>query len=190
VELQFDRGKTISGSVVDPDGKPATGVVAHGLAAIFVRPQTLADGKFTAAALDPRRPRTVVFVDAARKLCGDVCLTGNEKSPPVVRLQRWITATGQVFDSDGRWCPDVTVLPSIHRPGINLYSGYRFAVEGIEGKTDSRGRFRFELPLANVDFGIAFVRNGRPVWSAKGITVGSVRPGETLNFGDITIRKE
>lgn len=87
LEMQFDPGKTVSGKVIDPDGKPAAGVVAQGLEDVYCFPRALKYGKFTVLALDPSRPRTVTFEDEFSKLSATVQLTGEEKQPLVVKLQ-------------------------------------------------------------------------------------------------------
>src|SRR5439155_9533092 len=58
LELQFGPGRTVTGRVVDPDGKPLPGVTAAGLTATYDRPLTLKEATFTAVALDPEQPRT------------------------------------------------------------------------------------------------------------------------------------
>src|SRR5262249_17876121 len=67
-------GRTLTGSVVGPDGQPLPGVLAAGMTAVMPaaryqtrlleRPpyQKLEAATFTASGLNPRQPRTLVFV--------------------------------------------------------------------------------------------------------------------------------
>src|SRR5262249_37750364 len=87
VDLQFDPGKSVTGKVFGPDGKPLSGVQAHGLGAVWDRPTLLQDETFTAFALDPDHPRMLVFLHRERRLFAAITLAGNEKAPVEGKLQ-------------------------------------------------------------------------------------------------------
>jgi RNA polymerase sigma factor (sigma-70 family) len=183
LELQFDPGRSVSGKVVGPDGKPAAGVVAHGLTAAYSRPETLPDGSFTASALDSALPRTLVFVDGERKLSGAVRLTGDEKTPPVVKLQAWAVVTGCIVDADGKPRPGIEVSQFVTEGDLN--SLYRSAVQGIEARTDATGRFRLDVPFGGVEFRLSLARKGSFIPFAGNPGAIKVPPGETKELGDI-----
>jgi RNA polymerase sigma factor (sigma-70 family) len=189
VVLQFERGRSVSGTVVGPDAKPAPGVVAHGLETVRLRPMTLADASFTAVALDPRRPRLVAFVDTARKLAGATRLGGDEKEPQVVKLQPWSAITGRVVDGAGKPFPGV-LLQQIARHSI-VDSNYYSAIKDIEATTDAAGRFRLDVPFGG---GVAQLivpsHDGKTLGLFRGLPGLDLAPGEVREVGDIALRAE
>jgi hypothetical protein len=186
LDLRLDRGKAVSGKVFDPDGKPATGVVAHGLTPESFRSLALTDGSFTAVALEPKHPRGVVFIDTARKLAGAIRLRGDERGSPVVKLQAWSAVTGRVVDADGKPCPGIRMKLLALHPYLN--SGYYPAIEWIEAKTDATGRFRLDVPIGNMSKLLRPYRNGKGLQTIKELPDLNVQPGEVREVGDIAVR--
>jgi RNA polymerase sigma factor (sigma-70 family) len=188
VELQFDPGRPVSGKVVDPDGKPAAGIVAYGLTAEYSHPATLKDGTFTAVGLEPAQPRTVVFADAARKLSGAVRLRGDEKEPPIVKLQAWAAVTGRVVDAGGSPCAGLVVSHTVAEG--DGYARYQLAKNGLEAKTGTDGAFQLDIPFAGVAFRLGFQSSGQVIETPKALDGLKVLPGETKDLGEITIKSE
>jgi RNA polymerase sigma factor (sigma-70 family) len=186
VEMQFDPGSIVAGNVVGPDGKPAAGVVAHGLTAAYSTPEKLEGASFTAFALDPDHPRTLAFVDAGRKLAGSVRLTGEEKTPVVVKLQPWAAITGRVVDADGQARAGVRVSQSLTEG--DLYSRYHGAIRDVNATTDAAGRFRLDVPFGNLAFRITLRWKGPYVPTADKVGELKVPPGETKEVGDIELK--
>ena len=98
-DIELDPGQKLTGTLVGPDGKPATGVVAVGLIGASTR-----DGKgvsidpiagsFSVTGLDAERegPRTLVFLQKERGWIGRAALRGDEPTPVQVQLDRWASA--------------------------------------------------------------------------------------------------
>jgi RNA polymerase sigma factor (sigma-70 family) len=189
VVLQFERGRSVSGTVVGPDAKPAPGVVAHGLETVRFRPRTLAGASFRAVALDPRRPRLVAFVDAARKLAGATRLRGDEKEPPVVKLQPWAAISGRVVDGAGKPFPGVLLKQMARHASVD--SNYHWVVRDVEATTDAAGRFRLDVPFGG---GIAQLlvpsHDGKNLGSIRGLPNLDLAPGEVREVGDVTLKSE
>jgi RNA polymerase sigma factor (sigma-70 family) len=190
VVLQFEHGRSVSGTVVGPDGKPAPGVVAHGLETVRFRPRTLADASFTAVALDPRRPRVVTFVDTARKLAGATRLRGDEKEPPVVKLQPWAAITGRVVDGAGKPFSGV-LLEQMTARHANTDYNYQWAIRDAEATTDAAGRFRLDVPFGG---GVAQLlvpsHDGKALGLIRGLPNLDLSPGEVREVGDIALKSE
>jgi RNA polymerase sigma factor (sigma-70 family) len=134
-DIELDPGRKIVGTLMGPDGKPATGVSAYGLLGTSTR-----DGKgvsidpvagsFSVEALDPERdpPRTILFVQNDCGLIGRAALRGDEPKPVPVRLGRWASASGRLVDKDGKPHRDATL---------------RFRAESfptLQPLTDAKGR--------------------------------------------------
>jgi RNA polymerase sigma factor (sigma-70 family) len=149
LDLQVDPGRTITATVVDPDGKPVSGTKAAGISDLFSSTEYPQDAPtFEIHGLDPSKPRRVIVSHSERKLLGSVYLKGNESGPLTIRLQPWGTITGRIIDDDGKprgglWLssaggsyperPDVQgILPEgNHNAGIRIGSDGRFRVEGL-----------------------------------------------------------
>src|SRR5439155_13337555 len=87
VDMQFDPGRSVTGSIVGPDGAPVPGCHISGLMAAYGARKTLSDASFTAAALDSERPRTIAAATPDRKLAGAIKVSGTETKPPVIKLE-------------------------------------------------------------------------------------------------------
>ncbi len=150
-DFTFDRGRTLAGVVVDPDGKPLSGVRVFGLTALGGA-KTLADSSFKASALNPAEPRLLVFVHKERRLVGHVLLHADAKKPLTVRLQPAAVLTGRLLDPDGKPLAGVTVSASYR------VNEARWSAEDVAGKqpilTDAKGRFRIEGMFAGLTFSL------------------------------------
>ncbi len=89
-EITLDPGRTLTGTVVGPDGNPLTGVSAWGLTAAFglydldLGPPTLRTANFSAMGLDDRYPRYLLFWHKEKGLGKAVLVWGDERSPLTV----------------------------------------------------------------------------------------------------------
>jgi RNA polymerase sigma factor (sigma-70 family) len=180
-DIELDRGKKVTGTVVDPDGKPLAGAKALGLTALGGGAVSLKDGSFTAQALNPARPRTVAFVHKERKLAGHVALRGNEREPVTVKLEPWGTVTGRALDEEGRPLADAEFHVSYHANSIR----WLFEVERPTARTDRDGRFRVEGLFPGVSFAIGFVKRGTIHDAGDDYRKLSAKPGQTNDIGDV-----
>jgi hypothetical protein len=189
VTIKFDRGKSVSGTVVGADGQPATGVTAYQLEACYSFPQPLKDGKFTAIALEADHPRTVLFVDAAKKLSATATLKGDEKDV-TVKLQPWGNIGGRLLDAEGKPVVGAGVSASarhdLQHVSLNSVLNDRPVL------TDADGKFTLPVPSGDLRYALSFsVKNKFQDTGfdpkAKGHTV---KPGETTDVGDKKVRGE
>jgi hypothetical protein len=148
VTLQFDRGKTATGTVVGPDGKAVAGVKGYGLTACSPQAQPLTGGRFTAFALDPDRPRTVLFVDAEKKLAAAVPLKGDEKDV-TVKLEPWGKVSGRLLNADGKPVAGARVRVFVLEGA--KYPANAEVVRELTTTTATDGTFALDLPVAPVE---------------------------------------
>ena len=181
----FDRGRTRMGSVLDPEGKPLTGVRVRGLAALGDA-ETLAGSSFKAIALNPAQPRTIFLIHKKRKLMGRIRLSGDEKEPVTVRLQPCVVLTGRVLDENGKPSPGVLV-----RVSYRLNTG-RGLVEDAAGdqpiQTDAGGRFRVEGIFPDLKFGLD-LRKGSDFFSTDEKYQELTVSAGTKDLGDIIAKR-
>jgi hypothetical protein len=186
LEMQFDPGRTVRGTVIDPDGKSASGVVAYGLSVTNPRPEVLRGGTFSTTVPDLGDPRTVVFVDPVRKLSGVAQLSFAETDPPVVRLQKWSAVTGRVVGVDGKPLAGVEVAHNVAKS--DAHSGYQRVMDAVTARTGVDGRFRLDVPFGRVAFRLDFQHNYQVAGAIKPPDPPKVAPGETRDLGDIAVQ--
>jgi RNA polymerase sigma factor (sigma-70 family) len=156
-DIALDPGRTLDGTVLGPNGSPLGGAFAAGLtdaaSPVHGSPPkvTLRTPAFTAVALDPRRPRSLVFWQEEKKLARAVLVRGDEPGPLKVRLEPLGTVTGLLRNAEGKPAAGVRVevryssgqkralpdelgegIPGISKPALTLPAG----------TTDAEGRFR------------------------------------------------
>jgi hypothetical protein len=190
-DIKLDPGRKIVGSLVGPDGKPATGVSAYGLLGASTRDGAgigidLVAGSFSVEGLDPEReaPRTILFVQKERGLIGRAVLPGDESGPVQVRLDRWASVTGRLVDKEGKPRRDVTLrqrASSFPSPQL-LTDAKGHSAPDSEGKpwphpsqTDNEGRFRIDGLAPGLAYELVFVT---PV-KKEVFMVGEARTVET-----------
>jgi RNA polymerase sigma factor (sigma-70 family) len=187
LELQFDTGRSVSGTVVDPEGKPLAGCTVYGLRATWDRLETLKEAAFTAIALDPELPRTAAFLHKGRKLAGVIKLTGAETTAPTAKLQPCGAVTGRVRDEEGRPVNGAKVMLYYRDRKVSAIASIR-PTGGIALDTDRDGRFRIELVVPGQEFGISFQQKGRFLDTGNKYNKLTITPGEAKDLGDIPTR--
>jgi len=170
------RALAVGGKVVDPDGKPLMGVVAHGLTpewAYFSEP--LKDDTFAVRGFNPRRPRNLVFTHAARKLGAFVTVAGERKEPLVVKLEPFGSVVGRILDEDGQ--PAAGTM-------VRLDCEHLYYERGPRVKTDREGRFRIEGLVPGQRYQ---ARLGLPPFGKYLGTPFRIKPSENRNLGEIKL---
>lgn len=189
VTITFDRGQTATGKVVDADGKPATGVTAYQLTACYSYPEKIKDGTFTAVALEADHPRTLLFVDEAKKLAGSVELKGGEKDV-TVKLEAWGTISGRVLDADGK--PLAGAKVTAYVKNSTRYAAFMAVVQQRTAATDADGKFTLDVPAGGVDYLLGFSRKNQylDVGAGRDPKGHTVKPGATTDVGDVKVKGE
>ncbi len=183
-DVQLDRGKTLSGKVVGPDGQPVSGAKASGLVA-FGGTKVLADDTFTAVGLNPNQTRRLAFAHAGRKLAGSITVRGDEAGPVTVRLQAMATLSGRLLDEDGKPLADAQVSLAYADYASRAVSGYSGRPTPGGVKTDADGRFVVRDVLPDLPFALVFRKGGHFRDTGERFRKLSLAPAETKDMGDI-----
>jgi RNA polymerase sigma factor (sigma-70 family) len=183
-DLLLDPGRSVSGTVVDPDGKPIGWVQITGLDRFRLADQSVqGSGDFTVRGLPSGRYR-LDFVHKGRKVAAFLPLTGDEQSGLMVKLQPWGTLTGRIVDEAGRPRTSVQLFSTIAEKS----DPERGALEGNSIPVDSSGRFRIEGLVPGVKYdALATDMNTVTGIALDGVQVKS---GETKDLGDVKILVE
>ena len=204
-DLTVDPGRSLTGTVVDPDGGPLDGVTVFGLDPLqFDGPGRAVDRIFTARALDPGDPRRVFFHHEGRRLAGHVDLTGDEIGPVVARLEPCATVVGRFVNGAGRPVAKVHLYRTYDDPDgaphVDFPPGRRVQSEAerrrIAGESRAMlvfddpvrqaagddGRFRLDDLVPGVR---VTLRGQSPV--AAPLIDRALRPGEVVDLGNVGI---
>jgi RNA polymerase sigma factor (sigma-70 family) len=171
-DLALEPARTLKGSIVGPDGKPAAGISAHGLT--YRGSETLKTGSFTIQGINPRRSRQIIFQDKEKRLGACLVLKGDESQPLVIKLQPCGSVTGRIIDKDGQPVAgmDITIQnSSLSNPQPILHI-----------TTDNDGRFRAEGLVAGAKYRV--METSFPALLRPQEVV--VESGKNEDLGDLT----
>jgi RNA polymerase sigma factor (sigma-70 family) len=199
--VALDRGRSVRGRVVGPDGKPLAGVLVAGRTAVRKvgerDSERLTGPDFTAVGLDGRQPRMLVFLHEEKRLARAVMVRGDERGPLTVRLAPLGTLTGRLVDAKGRPVAGARVfamysdrIASTVPVGLVMagLGNLRDTVGVLEAKTDRGGRFRLRglVPGLKYDLGRSEPDGGVAGWLKRDL---SPVPGKALDVGDVRAGK-
>jgi RNA polymerase sigma factor (sigma-70 family) len=182
-DLVLDPGKTVRGSIVDPEGKPLKGASIHGVYGIRFQANELPTAQFQIPGMDPRSSRLFLFQHRERNLGAAVYFKGDEPAPVTVQLQKFATITGRLVDEDGPRAGCIMgevaegMVPA--STGIPLFSAW--------ARKD--GTFRAQL-IPGVRFGLTW--SGIPVFQFYPLLsdVPGLKAGEARNLGDLRAKTQ
>ncbi len=186
-DLFVERGQTMTVKIADADGKPLRGTTVSGLTASWPITFPIQDATCTVFALDPKKPRRLLFVHTERKLAGSLTVRGDEKEPPVARLGRAGSVIGRVLDGDGQPITGADInLESSDKAAGELYRQLRQRQQVV--RTGKDGRFRIEGIVPDINFTLNIYRGRTFLIGEPRIDVWQVKADETLDLGAIRVR--
>lgn len=188
--LVLDPGRTLTVTVVGPDGQPLTGAYTNNFDSRGLwMPEPLKTATLTVHAL---RPRRLLFLHRERHLAGTLLVHGDEQGARTVKLEPWGVLTGRLVIAGGKPPTDFQIVAS----GLFIITP-----EGVKSppldngslpnpvKPDKDGNFRIEglVPGLKYDFDIL-----KGSYIARAIGPGarsvSVKSGEVRDLGDIQVK--
>jgi hypothetical protein len=154
-DFALDPGQRRRGRLLGPDGRPLSGAEAFNLAPANFRQVVLPSDAFTAEALNPAKPRRLLFWHRDRKVAGTVLLRGDEPEPVTVTLLPLATLTGRAVGKTGEplvgYAVEYAARAGLEWPGRQKHRGEPPMV------TDQEGRFRIADLPAGVPFNLAII---------------------------------
>jgi hypothetical protein len=189
VDLFVDRGRTAQIAVQDADGNPLSGVVASGITAHWPVAYKLKNPTATVVALDPEKPRRLVFLHPEKKLGGSVTMRGDEKEPVVVKLAPLGAMTARFVDLDG--APLAGAEVSLYYNDRIVAELYRFLERTMPPATlDKDGRFTLPNIIADVKFATQTHKGETYYVGEPKIGERLVKPGQTLDLGERKLKPQ
>jgi hypothetical protein len=167
LDFSLQPALTLRGMVVDPDGKPLTGVKVTGLSALPDYDEMLEGASFTVTGLNPVRSRDLFFYHRGKALGRVLTVRGDEAQSLMVQLQPCGWVIGRIVNREGKPVP-----------GLRLHFFSDAAVE-----TDGDGRFRAAL-VPGQKFGLALTY---PHSLLRNMGALEVESGQTKDLGEQTL---
>jgi RNA polymerase sigma factor (sigma-70 family) len=196
IEVLLDPGLTLTGTVLDPDGKPLAGALAAGLDGLgsgswgYVPLKT---AKFTVLGLEPSETRLLQFFHKEKQLSGSVVIKADEKKEPTVKLGPSGTLTGKLITPEGKPAADGELIALITepmatpgKPMIDLTMG-SFHENRI--RPDKDGNFRIEGLIPGLKYKLGFIK-GNYLYKLGGSAAEklAIKAGETKKLGDVEVK--
>ena len=171
-EMVLEAGRSVSVTVLGPDGSALADTQVQGLYEMIRYFQTPGTSTFRVNGLKPGKGRTLTFFNSRTRLSGELVLRGDETGSRTVTLQPWATISGRVVDHDGEAVKEGHLYP------FNFPNGV--------AKVGKDGRFRVEGLVPGRLYTIHFLwGQGRMgVIIARDIKFG---PGEAKDLGDVSL---
>ncbi len=152
--VTLDPGRTFTGTVLGPDGKPLTGARSFGLTERGWSYEAMKTADFTVRAFNPQRARDVLFQHREKCLVGVAAPPKENGGSVTVRMEPGAAVTGRLVDADGK--PRVGIELHVwfrHKEKAIYFDGSDYFPEPV--KTDREGRFRIEGLLPGYMFRIS-----------------------------------
>jgi hypothetical protein len=182
-DIVFDPGRTVSGTIVGPDGKPVTGVTIDSAFGVWFEAKDLPTATFRIPGIDPKHPRAFWFRHRGKNLGAAVVLRGDERMPVTVRLQKCATLTGRLVDDDGQ-PRDSWLMGDLHRGQLGTSTGVGF----FSARPGKDGRFRIEGIIPGLTFGLWAGKNAS-MFDQHLVPKMKLDAGQVKDLGDLK-RKE
>jgi beta-lactamase regulating signal transducer with metallopeptidase domain/protocatechuate 3,4-dioxygenase beta subunit len=194
-DLFVDRGKTAVVRIEDPNGMPLAGTIVSGMTAVAPLAFRASDPLCTIHALDPAKPRDVLFYHPDRELAGHLVVRGDETQPLIVRLAPTSTVRGRAVDASG--------LP-LRRALVKVYFAEGPAGVGLdhylrerhpEPRTDDEGNFELKGFIADLPFTLRLQTN-RVIFKPdrledlrRTIAAAAKHGSEVVDLGEVRVRR-
>lgn len=181
--LTVTTGKTVKGTIVDPDGKPITGTTMRGVIGTGLYTQPAKTAEFSISAINPQAPQPYFFFNTEKNLAAAVIIKGDEPEGFQVKLQPAATISGRLLDDDGMPLVDTQISGGIEGGQINIKGGwYGF----FHGFTDKEGRFKITTLMPGIKLSARVMKDYQlagQIFESQTFGVG-----ETKDLGDIKVR--
>jgi hypothetical protein len=190
VDIGLDRGRTLKGKLVGPDGEPVAGALMMGaedevLGTWSERP--LPTAEFEVHALGTQRKRGLLFYLEAKRLAGAYAVKPDEAGPLAVKLEPCGTWSGRLLDRGG--LPQAGAVLKCNRTVFaeeleDLDKTLERGALPSSMRTDKDGRFRFSGLVPGLKYSLNVYQDGH--FAGRVAADVSTRAGEVKELGDFT----
>jgi protocatechuate 3,4-dioxygenase beta subunit len=184
-DLAIDTGKTVSGMILGPDGKPLSGVTITSVIGSRTDIRDLPTAKFTIPTVNPNHPQAYFFHHHQKKLAAAVAIKGDEPDTFAVKLEPTATVTGRLLDNQGDPLSKARIMGGIEPDQLNLKTGW---YGYFWSTTNADGRFRIEGLIPGVTISASLERD----YQRHGAIFSklTLKAGEVRDLGDVKVKPE
>jgi hypothetical protein len=195
IEVLLHPGLRLTGTILDPDGKPLAGALASGLdSGGSWGYQPLKAAEFTVQGLEKGEPRLLQFFHKKKQLSGSVVIKEGQKDKLTIKLAPSGTLTGRLVNADGKPTIDGELIalltPPTATPGVPKVADVTtgsFHENRIRPNKD--GTFRIEGLIPGLKYKMGLIKG---VYLHKlGGEAGeeiTIKAGETKKLGDVEVK--
>ncbi len=188
-DITLDRGRTLTGTVVGPNGKPLSGARLGGVTGFIISSwehTTQPTAEFTVYAVKEGKKRYVLALHEEKQLAGSLMIQGDEKGPLTIKLKPWAAVSGRLVAGDGQPRPNAEVTLERYGEKINdPCCGYH-RIRSFQ--TDKAGKFRIDALVPGLKYTMRFKTD-------KGVLAGIIfedmifQSGEMKDLGDVQVKE-
>jgi RNA polymerase sigma factor (sigma-70 family) len=194
VEILFHPGLKLTGTILDPDGKPLAGALASGLDSNSTWSyQPLKIAEFTVRGLEKGETRLLQFFHKDKNLSGSVAIKEGQKDKLTVKLAPSGTLTGRLVNADGKPVIDGEIIALINQP---LGAAGEPKVDFTKGsfhenriRVNKNGEFRIEGLIPGLKYQMGVIK-GVYLHKLGGEAAAdiTIKAGETKKLGDVEVK--
>jgi RNA polymerase sigma factor (sigma-70 family) len=179
-----DRPRQVS--LIDPDGKPVVGAIAHLYEkhGPYATNEHLRAGSFPLTGLLPDRTQRITFVHEDHKLIDVLKARADGETPYTVRMQPWGTVTGRLVDANGK---PMKFSVGDFGAGLVMTNDDPDGSPFYRTKVEEDGRFRIDGLFPGQSYTCDYIYFYRlsPKYTVTGLEKLVLRSGEVRDVGDI-----
>ena len=183
VDLEVDSGNSLRVQLVDPDGKPLSGVHVRNRFPFSWNSEAPQDAtSVDLVAINPKQPRTVMFYHRERNLGACILADQSERSGErTITLEPCGVVKGRLVSKDGKPITNVGI-------GIKQVTLVNDSYEAVipYAETDEDGKFEIQRYTPSTKFSIHTMYGPEREFVADSV---EIKPEEIRDLGTITLTK-
>jgi beta-lactamase regulating signal transducer with metallopeptidase domain len=181
-DMQFERGRTVKGTLKGLEGEPVSGALMMGAADHFQMwgHEPLPSAEFEVHSLGPDAKRGLLFYHEGKKLAAAYVVKPGENGPISIRLEPCGTLSGRLMENG---VPSAETQMTCDRPFEMNDARYEHGSLPGAIKTDKDGRFRVAGLVPGLKYSLRVWKGNRIIGEAAQNVV--VKTGEIRDLGDV-----
>ncbi len=191
-DFALDPGRSVAGSILDPEGRPLPDSMVYGCKTIGNWDRLHSETGFLVESIrkprpgfaSPSSPVTLVFRNEGRHLAGWCDVRYDEPVPIAIHLQPWAEVVGMVVGPTGK--PPRKAMLHLYVAGKLRRGNGIIEHKGEPDRLDGEGRFRLEGLAPGLGYKLSIDQGDMVKW----VDIPPTEPGMTVDLGSIRVGME